>query len=241
MKLIVFDWLLEATQADYFKVSMYSYLHAIELIERILEKKQILRRELQLYTTLALHIAVKISPIDGQHTEAEVKDLVKLGANSFTEDAVYDNEVKFISLLQGDLFPQRGGFVDLFLNTYMKGIQEDKKEFRFFLAVLCYLSLDKIASFTEFFNVVDKIYVESGEPVTPMPKTVVQADREKIIRDSITYNIARLTTPMRYTIGYVFGANPNINRILRMPPAFKTLTPDIRLKSRVKQLPVAHV
>jgi serine/threonine protein kinase len=240
MKLIVFDWLLEATQADYFKVSMYSYLHAIELIERILEKKQILRRELQLYTTLALHIAVKISPIDGQHTEAEVKDLVKLGANSFTEDAVYDNEVKFISLLQGDLFPQRGGFVDLFLNTYMKGIQEDKKEFRFFLAVLCYLSLDKIASFTEFFNVVDKIYVESGEPVTPMPKTVVQADREKIIRDSITYNIARLTTPMKYIIGYVFGANPNINRILRMPAAFRTLTPDIRLKLRVKQLLVAH-
>jgi serine/threonine protein kinase len=241
MKLIVFDWLLEATQADYFKVSMYSYLHAIELLERILEKKQILRRELQLYTTLALHIAVKISPIDGQHTEAEVKDLVKLGDNSYTKDAVYDNEIKFISLLQGDLFPQRGGFVDLFLNTYMKGIQEDKKEFRFFLAVLCYLSLDKIASFTEFFNVVDKIYVESGEPVTPMPKTVLQADREKIIRDSITYNIARLTTPMKYTIGYVFGANPNINRILRMPSAFRTLTPDIRLKSRVKQLPVAHV
>ena len=241
MKLIVFDWLLEATQADYFKVSMYSYLHAIELIERILEKKQILRRELQLYTTLALHIAVKISPIDGQYTEAEVKDLVKLGDNSYTKDAVYDNEIKFISLLQGDLFPQREGFVDLFLNTYMKGIQEDKKEFRFFLAIFCYLSLDKKASFTEFFNVVDKIYVESGEPVTPMPKTVVQADREKIIRDSITYNIARLTTPMRYTIGYVFGANPNINRILRMPAAFRTLTPDIRLKTRVKQLPVAHV
>ena len=241
MKLIVFDWLLEVTQADYFKVSMYSYLHAIELLERILEKKQILRRELQLYTTLALHIAVKISPIDNHHTEAEIKDLVKLGANSFTEESVYDNEVKFISLLQGDLFPQRGGFVDLFLNTYMKGIQEDKKEFRFFLAVLCYLSLDKIASFTEFFNVVDKIYVESGEAATPMPKTVVQADREKIIRDSITYNIGRLTTPMKYTIGYVFGANPNINRILRMPAAFRTLTPDIRLKSRVKQLPVAHV
>lgn len=241
MKLIVFDWLLEVTQADYFKVSMYSYLHAIELFERILEKKQILRKDLQLYTTLALHIAVKISPIDGQHTEAEVKDLVKLGANSFTKDEVYDNEVKFISVLQGDLFPQRGGFVDLFLNTYMKGIQEDKKEFRFFLAVLCYLSLDKIASFTEFFNVVDTIYVESGEPATPMPKTVVQADREKIIRDSITFNIARLTLPMRNTIGYVFGANPNINRILRMPAAFRTLTPDIRLKARVKQLPVGHV
>ena len=241
MKLIVFDWLLEATQADDFKVSMYSYLHAIELFERILEKKQILRKDLQLYSTLALHIAVKISPIDSQHTEVEVKDLVKLGANSYTKDAVYDNEIKFISLLQGDLFPQREGFVDLFLNTYMKGIQEDKKEFRFFLAVLCYVSLDKIASFTEFFNVVDTIYVESGEPATPMPKTVVQADREKIIRDSITFNIARLQLPMRYTIGYVFGANPNINRILRMPAAFRTLTPDIRLKSRVKQLPVAHV
>jgi serine/threonine protein kinase len=241
MKLIVFDWLLEATQADYFKVSMYSYLHAIELLERILEKKQILRKDLQLYTTLALHIAVKISPIDRHQTEAEVKDLVKLGDNSYTKDAVYDNEVKFISLLQGDLFPQRGGFVDLFLNTYMKGIQEDKKEFRFFLAVLCYLSLDKIASFTEFFNVVDKIYIESGEAATPMPKTVVQADREKIIRDSITYNIARLQPPMKYIIGYVFGANPNINRILRIPAAFRTLTPNIRLKSRVKQLPVAHV
>jgi hypothetical protein len=241
MKLIVFDWLLEATQADYFKVSMYSYLHAIELVERILEKKQILRKDLQLYTTLALHIAVKISPIDGQYTEAEVKDLVKLGDNSYTKDAVYDNEIKFISVLQGDLFPQRGGFVDLFLNTYMKGIQDDKKEFRFFLAVFCYLSLDKIASFTEFFNVVDKIYVESGEPATPMPKIVIQADREKIIRDSITFNIARLQYPMRHTIGYVFGANPNINRILRMPAAFRTLTPDFRLKTRVKQLPVAHV
>ena len=87
----------------------------------------------------------------------------------------------------------------------------------------------------------DKIYVESGEPVTPMPKTVVQADREKIIRDSITYNIARLQPPMKYIIGYVFGANPNINRILRMPAVFRTLTPNIRLKSRVKQLPVAHV
>jgi hypothetical protein len=74
-----------------------------------------------------------------------------------------------------------------------------------------------------------------------MPKTVVQADREKIIRDSITYNIARLQPPMKYIIGYVFGANPNINRILRIPAAFRTLTPNIRLKSRVKQLPVAHV
>jgi len=240
MKLIVFDWLLEVTQSDNFKVSMYSYLHAIELVERILEKKKILRKELQLYATLALHIAVKLSPIDSQHTEVEIKDLVNLGANSFTKDDVYDNEIKFISLLQGDLFPQRGGFVDLFLNTYMKGIKDDKKEFRFFLAVLCYLSLDKIASYTEFFTVVDTMYVESGEAATPMPKTVVQAEREKIIRDSITFNIARLTTPMKYIIGYVFGANPNINQILRMPAAFKTLTPDIRLKSRVKELPVAH-
>ena len=240
MKLIVFDWLLEVTQSDNFKVSMYSYLHAIELVERILEKKKILRKELQLYATLALHIAVKLSPIDSQHTEVEIKDLVNLGANSFTKDDVYDNEIKFISLLQGDLFPQRGGFVDLFLNTYMKGIQDDKKEFRFFLAVLCYLSLDKIVSYTEFFTVVDKMYVESGEAATPMPKTVIQADREKIIRDNIIFNIARLTNPMKYIVGYVFGANPNINQILRMPAAFRTLTPGIRLKSKVKELPIAH-
>ena len=240
MKLLIFDYLLEIIQKNKFKVSIYSYLHAIELLERILEKKQISRKDIQIYHILALHIAIKISPIDGKNSEVEVKDLLQVILNTFTKEDMHDNEIKFISLLQGDLFPQREGFVDLFLNTYMKGIQADKKEFRFFLAVFCYSSLDEIASFTEFFNVVDTIYVESGELATPMPKTVVQADREKIIRDSITFNIARLTTPMNYIVGYVFGANPNINRILRMPDTFRTLTPDIQLKSKVKELPVAH-
>ena len=54
------------------------------------------------------------------------------------------------------------------------------------------------------------------------------------------FNIARLTNPMKYIVGYVFGANPNINQILRMPAAFRTLTPGIRLKSKVKELPIAH-
>ena len=240
MKLILFDWLLEVTQTNNFGVSMYSYLHSIELLDRFLQKKQIKRQELQSYGLLALHIAIKISPIDSQKTEVEMSQLVTLTAGAFTKDQAHDREIELVSVLQGDLFPQRGGFVDLFLNTYMKGLQENKKEFRFFLGVLCYLYIDIPVSFTELFAVVNKFYVESGEAETPMPKLPLQPERERVVRQNITSNIAKEASPMKDIPGYVFGANPMINGILQMPATFKTLRPKSQLLLKVKQLPVAH-
>ena len=108
------------------------------------------------------------------------------------------------------------------------------------MGVLCYLYIDIPVSFTELFAVVNKFYVESGEAETPMPKLPLQPERERVVRQNITSNIAKEASPMKDIPGYVFGANPNINRILRMPAAFRTLTPDIRLKAKVKQLPIAH-
>jgi serine/threonine protein kinase len=237
MKGLIFNYLLELSFTD-LRVPLYSIIHGIELLERFIQKKQIKYEYLQSYGMLSVYIADKVSPISNWDSSLELRDLVYISANPLcTKDLFIANEIEIITLLNGDLFPQKGGFTDLFLNVYMKGVPDNKKVFRFTLAFLSYSYFYGNASLVDFFNAVDMLYEESGEAVTPMPK-----NRGNDIRPAIKDGIKKRVNKTHLFVRDIYNTNTNINTVLSLP-AGVTLLPTLTILSyekAVNELPIAH-
>jgi len=237
MKGLIYNFLLEISVTN-LKVPFYSLIHSIEILERFIQKKQIKYEDIQCYGILSLYIADKVSPISNWRSYLELRDLVYIHNNPlYTKDIFIANEIEMIRVLNGDLFPQKGGFTDLFLNVYMKGIPDNKKVLRFSLAFLCYSYFYGNASLVDFFNAVDMLYEESGEAVTPMPK-----NRGNDIRPAIKANIIQRVNKDHFFVRDIFNANTNINTVLSLP-AGVTLLPTLTILSyekAVNELPIAH-
>jgi serine/threonine protein kinase len=150
--------------------SFYIFLHAIELFERLSETYTVAHGPNQLFSDMAacFMIALKISPYEYDTERMPPLDFVKdtFGLpKTYNKSELIKSEIKIATVLHGDLFPVENGFVNMFLNTYMKRIQSDKKLYRFILGIVCYLFWDRSDSgyLQDFFHTVDALYVESGE------------------------------------------------------------------------------
>ena len=150
--------------------SFYIFLHTIELFERLSETYTVAHGPNQLFSDIAacFIIALKISPYEYDTDRMPPLDFVKdiFGLpKTYDKSELIKSEIKIATVLHGDLFPVENGFVNMFLNKYMKRIQSDKKLYRFILGIVCYLFWDRSDSgyLVDFFHTVDAIYVESGE------------------------------------------------------------------------------
>jgi serine/threonine protein kinase len=150
--------------------SFYIFLHAIELFERLSETYTVAHGPNQLFSDIAacFIIALKISPYEYDTERIPPLDFVKdiFGLpKTYNKSELIKSEIKIATVLHGDLFPVENGFVNMFLNTYMKRIQSDKKLYRFILGIVFYLFWDRSDSgyLVDFFHTVDALYVESGE------------------------------------------------------------------------------
>jgi len=150
--------------------SFYIFLHTIELFERLSETYTVAYGPNQLFSDMAacFMIALKISPYEYDTERMPPLDFVKdtFGLpKTYNKSELIKSEIKIATVLHGDLFPVENGFVNMFLNTYMKRIQSDKKLYRFILGIVFYLFWDRSDSgyLVDFFHTVDALYVESGE------------------------------------------------------------------------------
>lgn len=149
--------------------SFYALLHAIELFERLSETYTVVLGPNELFSDMAacFMIALKVSPYEYDSGRIPPVDNIiqKFGLPLTFKSEIIKSEIKIATVLHGDLFPNEKGFVNMFLNTYMKGIQEDKRLYRFILGIVCYLFWDRSigSNLVDFFHTVDVIYVESGE------------------------------------------------------------------------------
>jgi len=150
--------------------SFYIFLHTIELFERLSETYTVAHGPNQLFSDMAacFMIALKISPYEYDTERMPPLDFVKdtFGLpKTYNKSELIKSEIKIATVLHGDLFPVENGFVNMFLNTYMKRIQSDKKLYRFILGIVFYLFWDRSDSgyLVDFFHTVDALYVESGE------------------------------------------------------------------------------
>ena len=150
--------------------SFYIFLHAIELFERLSETYTVAHGPNQLFSDIAacFIIALKISPYEYDTERIPPFDFVKdiFGLpKTYNKSELIKSEIKIATVLHGDLFPVENGFVNMFLNKYMKRIQSDKKLYRFILGIVCYLFWDRSDSgyLVDFFHTVDALYVKSGE------------------------------------------------------------------------------
>ena len=150
--------------------SFYIFLHTIELFERLSETYTVAYGPNQLLSDMAacFMIALKISPYEYDTERTPPLDFVKdtFGLpKTYNKSELIKSEIKIATVLHGDLFPVENGFVNMFLNIYMKRIQSDKKLYRFILGIVFYLFWDRSDSgyLQDFFHTVDALYVESGE------------------------------------------------------------------------------
>ena len=120
MRCILIDWII-SLQNKFFKKSKTLFL-TINLIDRYLSKKPILRSKFQLLGVSSLFIAFKYEEIYMKN----ILDFVELTARAFDKNEILDMEKTIIDLVEFDLdLPLSNEFFDILSTVY----KFDKKEY----------------------------------------------------------------------------------------------------------------
>ncbi|KAJ0265381.1 Cyclin-B2-2 [Hirschfeldia incana] len=118
MRAILIDWLIEVH--DKFDLMKETLFLTVNLIDRFLSKKAVMRKKLQLVGLVALLLACKYEEV----SVPVVEDLVLISDKAYTRNDVLDMEKTMLSTLQFNVsFPTQYPF----LKRFLKAAQADKR------------------------------------------------------------------------------------------------------------------
>ncbi|CAN7090287.1 unnamed protein product [Brassica rapa subsp. narinosa] len=118
MRAILIDWLIEVH--DKFDLMKETLFLTVNLIDRFLSKKAVMRKKLQLVGLVALLLACKYEEV----SVPVVEDLVLISDKAYTRNDVLDMEKTMLSTLQFNVsLPTQYPF----LKRFLKAAQADKK------------------------------------------------------------------------------------------------------------------